>query len=234
MAREKDYLYIDKTQYIEKLENINEKYMIFLRPRRFGKSLFLSTLHYYYDEKSQDEFDAIFGDTYVGKNPTPLKSSYRILFFEFSGINTDGGMDIIYEGFKDNIKSSIYIYFSNYGYDKYIDKLDTIKTPTGLIKYFFNVAKNDQIYLLIDEYDQFANAILAHSMQEFLKIVSKGGFVRSFYEVIKTATLSGVVQKMFITGVTPITLDRLRSGFNIVLNISQRKEFNAMAGFTHQ
>jgi hypothetical protein len=89
MAREKDYLYIDKTQYIEKLENINEKYLIFLRPRRFGKSLFLSTLHYYYDEKSQDEFDAIFSDTYIGKNPTPLKSSYKILFLEFSAINTD-------------------------------------------------------------------------------------------------------------------------------------------------
>ena len=229
-----DYLYIDKTQYIERLENINENFLIFLRPRRFGKSLFLSTLHYYYDEKSQDEFEAIFGDTYIGKNPTPLKSSYRILFFEFSGINTDGGMDIIYEGFKDNIKSSIYIYFSNYGYDISRESLNSISTPTGLIKYFFDTAKDDQIYILIDEYDQFANAILAHSMQEFLKIVSKGGFVRSFYEVLKGATLSGVVQKMFITGVTPITLDSLSSGFNIVSNISQRKEFNAMAGFTHK
>jgi len=234
MAREKDYLYIDKTQYIERLEKINEKYLIFLRPRRFGKSLFLSTLHYYYNEKTQDEFDAIFSDTYIGKNPTRLKSSYRILFFEFSGINTDGGMDIIYEGFKDNIKSAIYRYFSSYGYGISRESLNSIATPTGLIKYFFDTVEDDQIYILIDEYDQFANAILAHSMQEFLKIVSKGGFVRSFYEVIKGATLSGVVQKMFITGVTPITLDSLSSGFNIVLNISQRKEFNAMAGFTHK
>jgi hypothetical protein len=234
MAREKDYLYIDKTQYIEKLENINEKYIIFLRPRRFGKSLFLSTLHYYYDEKSQDEFEAIFGDTYIGKNPTPLKNSYRILFLEFSGINTDGGMDIIYEGFKDNIKSAIYRYFSNYGYGISRESLNSIATPTGLIKYFFDTVEDDQIYLLIDEYDQFANAILAHSMQEFLKIVSKGGFVRSFYEVIKGATLSGIVQKMFITGVTPITLDSLSSGFNIVSNISMDEDFNAMAGFTQE
>ena len=73
--------------------------MIFLRPRRFGKSLFLSTLQYYYDENSKDEFDTIFHDTYIGKNPTPLKNSYRILFMEFSGINTDGGMEVIYEGF---------------------------------------------------------------------------------------------------------------------------------------
>ncbi len=234
MAREDNYLYIDKTKHIESLENLNEKYLIFLRPRRFGKSLFLSTLQYYYDENSAHEFDTLFHDTYIGKNPTPLKSSYRILFFEFSGINTDSGMEIIYEGFKDSLQLSIRRYFMNYGYEKYIEKIDNIQTPTGLIKYFFGVVENDSIYLLIDEYDQFANAILAHSMEEFLKIVSKGGFVRSFYEVIKGATQTGTVQKMFITGVTPITLDSLSSGFNIVLNISHHKQFNEMAGFTQK
>jgi len=229
-----DYFYIDKTQHIESLENLNESFVIFLRPRRFGKSLFLSTLQYYYDENSKDEFEAIFADTYIGQNPTPLKNSYRILFFEFSGINTDAGMDVIYEGFKDNLKLAIRRYFVRYGYEKYIDKIDDIKTPTGLIKYFFGVVQDDKIYLLIDEYDQFANAILAHSMQDFLKMVSKGGFVRSFYEVLKGATQTGTVQKMFITGVTPITLDSLSSGFNIVKHITYRKEFNDLAGFTQQ
>jgi len=229
-----DYLYIDKTKHIESLENLNESFVIFLRPRRFGKSLFLSTLQYYYDENSKDEFEAIFADTYIGKNPTPLKNSYRILFFEFSGINTDSGMETIYEGFKDNLKLSIRRYFVRYGYEIYIDKIDDIKTPTGLIKYFFGVVQDDKIYLLIDEYDQFANAILAHSMQDFLKMVSKGGFVRSFYEVLKGATQTGTVQKMFITGVTPITLDSLSSGFNIVKHITYRKEFNDLAGFTQQ
>jgi hypothetical protein len=229
-----DYFYIDKTQHIESLENLNESFVIFLRPRRFGKSLFLSTLQYYYDENSKDEFEAIFADTYIGQNPTPLKNSYRILFFEFSGINTDAGMDVIYEGFKDNLKLAIRRYFVRYGYEKYIDKIDDIKTPTGLIKYFFGVVQDDKIYLLIDEYDQFANAILAHSMKDFLKMVSKGGFVRSFYEVLKGATQTGTVQKMFITGVTPITLDSLSSGFNIVKHITYRKEFNDLAGFTQQ
>jgi len=227
-----DYLYIDKTKYIKRLENLNEDFVIFLRPRRFGKSLFLSTLQYYYDENSADEFEQIFQNTYIGADPTPLKSSYRILFFEFSGINTDGGVEVIYEGFRDNIRSAIHRYFKNYDYDKKIDKLYEINTPLGLIKYFFNIVENDKIYLLIDEYDQFANAILAYSMQDFLKIIGKGGFVRSFYEILKTATLSGTVKKMFITGVTPITLDSLSSGFNIVSNISQHRDFNAMAGFT--
>ena len=226
------YLYVDKTKYIETLENLNESFVIFLRPRRFGKSLFLSSLQYYYDENSQDEFGAIFSDTYIGKNPTLLKNSYRILFFEFSGINTDAGMDVIYEGFRDNINSATHRYFTSYGYNEYTDNLRKIKSPSGLIKYFFDIVKDDKVYLLIDEYDQFANAILAHSMQEFLKIVGKGGFVRSFYEVLKGATQTGTVQKMFITGVTPITLDSLSSGFNIVSNISNHKNFNAMAGFT--
>jgi len=227
-----DYLYIDKTAFIERLEKLNEDFVIFLRPRRFGKSLFLSTLQYYYDENSAHEFDAMFADTYIGKYPTPLKNGFRILFFEFSGINIDGGVDVIYEGFRDNIKLAINRYFTQYGYKKYIDKLDNIKSPMGLIKYFVEVAQNDKIYLLIDEYDQFANAILAHSMKDFLAIVGKGGFVRSFYEVLKTATYSGIVQKMFITGVTPITLDSLSSGFNIVKHITYHEEFNALAGFT--
>ncbi|HHB94923.1 MAG TPA: AAA family ATPase [Campylobacterales bacterium] len=229
-----NYLYIDKTKYIETLEESNEDFFIFLRPRRFGKSLFLSTLQYYYDENSKDEFEAIFQDTYIKDNPTPLKNSYRILFFEFSGINTDSGIDIIYSGFRDNIKMSIDRYFSAYGYKDYIKELKNIKSPLGLIKYFFEVAKNDSIYLLIDEYDQFANSILAYSMKDFLDIVGKGGFVRSFYEILKGATGTGIVQKMFITGVTPITLDSLSSGFNIVSNISNDEAFNTMAGFTQQ
>ena len=229
-----DYLYIDKTKHIEKLENINESFLIFLRPRRFGKSLFLSTLQYYYDENSANEFDAIFHDTYIGKNPTPLKSSYRILFFEFSGINIDSGMEIIYNGFRANIQSAINRYFKSYGYKKYIKELKEIKSPSDLIKYFFDTIEDKNIYILIDEYDHFANAILAYNMQDFLQIVGKGGFVRSFYEVIKGATQTGTVQKMFITGVTPITLDSLSSGFNIVLNISHHKQFNDMAGFTQK
>ena len=227
-----DYFYIDKTKFIETLENTNESFLIFLRPRRFGKSLFLSSLQYYYDENSNDEFDAIFHDTYIGKNPTPLKNSYKILFMEFSGINTDGGMEVIYEGFRDNIKMAVHRYFVSYGYEEYINELKEIKSPSGMIKYFFEIVQDDKIYLLIDEYDQFANAILAHSMEEFLQIVSKGGFVRSFYEVLKGATQTGTVQKMFITGVTPITLDSLSSGFNIVSNISNNEYFNEMAGFT--
>jgi len=230
-----NYLYIDKTPHIETLEKLNEDFVIFLRPRRFGKSLFLSTLQYYYDENSKDEFEAIFHDTYIGKNPTALKSSYRILFFEFSGISIDDGAEKLHTSFSFKIKMAIRKYLDRYGYSQIeIDRLDSISNPSSLLEYLFEVAKDDQIYLLIDEYDQFANAILAYSMEDFLDIVSKGGFVRSFYEVLKTATGQGIVQKMFITGVTPITLDSLSSGFNIVKHITYNEDFNAMAGFTQK
>jgi hypothetical protein len=230
-----DYFYIDKTQYIEALENLNESFVIFLRPRRFGKSLFISTLQYYYDQNSAHEFDAIFSDTYIAQNPTPLKSAFKIMFFEFSGINIDAGMQQIYERFTFKTRISIKSYFNRYGYaQEVIKELEHIHSPSSLVEYFFEIVKGDKIYLLIDEYDHLANAILAHSMEEFLEIVGKGGFVRSFYEVLKSATQSGIVQKMFITGVTPITLDSLSSGFNIVSNISHHEAFNAMAGFTQE
>ncbi len=126
-------------------------------------------------------------------------------------------------------------YLEKYGYSKdRVAELENISIPSSIVDRFFSIVKEDSIYILIDEYDQFANAILAYSMEDFLTIVGKGGFVRSFYEVLKTATLSGVVQKMFITGVTPITLDSLSSGFNIVSNISSEEAFNGMAGFNHK
>ena len=230
-----NYLYIDKTQYVETLEKLNESFVIFLRPRRFGKSLFLSTLQYYYDEKSAHEFDDIFQDTYIKTNPTPLKNAYKILFFEFSGINIDAGAELIYKSFANKIKNSCIVYLEKYGYpQEKIDELEQFSIPSSIIDRFFKIVKDDQIYLLVDEYDQFANAILAYNMNDFLEIVGKGGFVRSFYEVLKTATGQGIVQKMFITGVTPITLDSLSSGFNIVSNISNDESFNAMAGFTEK
>jgi len=229
-----DYFYIDKTDYIEKLENISESFLIFLRPRRFGKSLFISTLQYYYDENAKDEFEALFHDTYMGQHPTPLKNSFRILFFEFSGIEVENRtIEQIKSSFSVNIQVSLARYLTEYGYaEEIIEKIIEFKEPADMVKKFFETVEDDSIYLLIDEYDHFANAILAYSMDDFLTIVGKGGFVRSFYEVLKSATQTGTLQKMFITGVTPITLDSLSSGFNIALNISNKEAFNLMAGFS--
>jgi len=226
-----DKLYIDKTRFIELIER-KSKFLSFLRPRRFGKSLFISTLWYYYDEYYSDIRENLFKETYIGKNPTELKSSYRILFLEFSGISTDN-IQLLYKSFVDSVKSKLRGYLSKYNYsDKYINYITSLKTPEGLLKEFFEIVKNDKIYLLIDEYDNFANALLGESLESFQKILQKGGFLRSFYEVIKSATQTGIIDRLFLTGVTPITLDSMTSGFNIIKDITIDKEFNELAGFT--
>ena len=231
VREDKELLYIDKTKYIEVLEEYKRSNLMFLRPRRFGKSLFISTLWYYYDERFKDEFETLFDDTYIGKNPTKLKNSYRVLFFEFSGIDINN-IDNTFRDFVSKIKTSLQIYLENYSYtQKEVDSLEKLSSPEELMNKFFQIIKDDKIYLLIDEYDHFANGLLAHSINNFAKVLSRGGFVRTFYETIKTATMTGVVQRVFITGVTPITLDSLSSGFNIIDNISTKYKFNEMVGF---
>lgn len=222
-----DALYIDKTKYIELLEESYTHYPIFLRPRRFGKSLFLSTLSYYYDEKYKDESEEMFGNLYIGKNPTANKSSYRILHFDFSGITTKS-YESVYSDFTINVKVALEKYLLKYGYDERLD----MDSPANLMKKFFLITREDKIYLLVDEYDHFANGILANSLDKFMDIIGKGGFVRSFYETIKTATGSGIVERLFITGITSITLDSMMSGFNITDNISIDEKFNSLIGFT--
>ena len=232
---QKNYLYIDKTRFIEVLENRSEDFFIFLRPRRFGKSLFLSTLWHYYDERFSNEFESIFKGTYIYDNKTPLQGKFKVLFLSFAGIEVERGLEVTLRGFNNSVKFNLFSYLNHYGYDeKYKKELDKYDEPDALLKKFFEIVENDNIYLLIDEYDHFANALLAYDISDFLRVVGKGGFVRSFYEVLKDKTLSGTIQKMFITGVTPITLDSLSSGFNIVDNISYEKEFNEMAGFTEE
>jgi len=224
-------LYIDKTRFIETLEN-QVDYAIFLRPRRFGKSLFVSTLWYYYDENYQDIWRDLFADLYIGQHPTALKSAYKILFLEFSGIVTESH-DSTYQGFSNKIEDALRGFLERYHYSKGdIQRLSERDTPETQMNTFFEITKEDKIYLLIDEYDHFANSILGSDFNLFKDIVGKGGFVRSFYETIKTATQKGIVERLFITGVTPITLDSLTSGFNIGDNISNDNAFNEMAGFT--
>jgi len=225
-----DSLYIDKTHFIKLLEN-KYNFLSFLRPRRFGKSLFISTLQYYYDEYYADIWENLFKDTYIGKNPTKLKSSYRILFMEFAGISTQN-MDSIYKGFTFSVKTNLKSYLRKYKYnEQVIETLNNIDDPENLIKEFFEITKNDKIYILIDEYDNFANSLLGESIDNFKKILGKGGFVRSFYEVIKAATQTGVVDRMFVTGVTQITMDSMTSGFNIIRDITKDEDFNELVGF---
>ena len=228
---ENDYYYVDKTRYIEKLENLPETYIMFLRPRKFGKTLFTSTLENYYDIKRTDEFEKLFGDTYIGKHSTSLKNSYHILKFNFSGIDTSSEEATI-KAFKREVASSIGVFVDRYELDFYINEDDEAEgILDNLIKAFGLQRPEEKIYVIIDEYDHFANELLSFNTGKFKELVSKNGKVRKWYEILKKGTES-VVDRIFITGVAPITLDSLTSGFNIISDITQDRDFNEMMGFT--
>ena len=231
--QENDYYYVDKTKYIEKLENLAEPYIIFLRPRKFGKTLFTSTLENYYDIKKVDKFDKLYKETYIGKNPTKLKNSYHILRFNFSGIDTTNQETTI-KGFKNEVSSSIKVFVEKYGLDFYINYEDEAESILdNLIKAFSTQRAEEKIYVIIDEYNHFANELLGFNTSQFKSLVSKNGKVRKWYEILKKGTES-VVDRIFITGVAPITLDSLTSGFNICSDKTRDRNLNEMLGFTEE
>ena len=230
---DKDYYYVDKTEYIEKLEELPEKRIMFLRPRKFGKTLFTSVLENYYDKNKKDSFEKLYGNTYIGKNTTKLKNSYCILRFNFSGIDTSTEEATI-RGFKKEVASSIEVFINRYNLEFHVNKEDEAENILdNLFKSFYIQKPQDKIYVIIDEYDHFANELLGFNPEQFRGLVSKNGKVRKWYEILKEGTET-VVDRIFITGVAPITLDSLTSGFNIGTDITQDEEFNEMIGFTEE
>ena len=228
-----NYYYVDKTKYIEILENLPQPYIMFLRPRKFGKTLFTSTIENYYDIKKKDKFEELYKDTYIGKHPTELKNSYHILRFNFSGIDTSDE-ETTMRGFKSKTISSIRYFIQKYNLDFYINENeDAENILDNLIKAFSIQKSNEKIYAIIDEYDHFANELLGFNTDKFKSLVSKNGKVRKWYEVLKEGTET-VIDRIFITGVAPITLDSLTSGFNIGTDKTQDAKLNEMLGFTEE
>jgi Predicted AAA-ATPase len=234
-----DYFYQDRTQFIEKLENWKSNYPVFLRPRRFGKSLFMSVLHHYYGIEHKEAFDILFGKWYIGQNPTKRANSYLVLRFDFSGINTKTN-ESTYKGFLKNVLYGARLFLSNYNTlfndaDKQL--VLSQESPEAVLQTIFGLKQQNKIkhkiYVMIDEYDHFANELLSFDLKRFLSDVTGDGFVRKFYECLKESTGQGITDKIFITGVSPITMDSLTSGFNIGDNITLNPIFHDMMGFTH-
>lgn len=222
-----NYYYVDKTMYIKQLEELSEKRIMFLRPRKFGKTLFTSTLSYYYDINSKDKFEKLFGNTYIGKHPTNLKNSYHILHFNFSGIDTSSEESTI-NGFKHKVMIGIARFVSSYNLDFYINESQPAENILyDLLNSFYIQKGNEKIYVIIDEYDHFANELLGFKTENFKKLISENGKVRKWYEALKEGTES-VIDKIFMTGVAPITLDSLTSGFNIGADETRDRTFNSM------
>ncbi len=232
------YYYVDKTDYIEKLEALPDKIFFFLRPRRFGKSLFISMLHHYYGLEHKDKFQDFFGTYYIGQNPTPLANEYLVVRFEFTQINTDS-KETTLEGFLETIRNGIREFglaYPQFFTPKEIERINKKTYPaflmSSLILLIKEKAPQHKLYILVDEYDHFANQLIAFHLENFKDIVSRAGFMRKFYEAIKEGTALGVVDRFFSTGVTPITLDSMTSGFNIATPLTRDFFFAEMMGFT--
>ena len=225
--KENDFYFIDKTKFIEKLENLNERYLIFLRPRRFGKSLFISMLHYYYDTNYKNNFETLYGDTYIGKNPTKEVNKYLIMRFNFSAIDVND----VEESLRKYILMELKGFILKYNLSVVVDK-----NPITLFNEVFKTLQEQKLELmiLIDEYDNFANKLLLREKTEYLGLVSeKSASFKQFFTILKTATdmENSPLKRIFITGVTPMTMFDVTSGFNIGSNISMRPDLNDMVGF---
>ena len=230
---EENRIYVDKTIYIEKMEDLADSTIMFLRPRKFGKTLFTSTLECYYDKNRVDKFEKLFGKTYIGKNPTPNKNRYCILRFNFSGISTNTVEETM-KGFREKVDLGINRFVADYEIEFYNNPEQSTEGILGSIFEAFRTQRRDEkIYVIIDEYDHFANELLGFRTDEFKELVAKNGKIRKWYEILKEGTES-VVDRIFITGVAPITLDSTTSGFNIANDITKDIEFNDMLGFNKE
>jgi hypothetical protein len=238
--RTENFFYVDKTMYIEKLERLNSKYLFFIRPRRFGKSLFLSILEHYYDLNKKDDFNSLFGDLYIGKHPTERRNQYFILYLDFSGLNTSGRVELertFLEAFKKAAIRFLNMYSMHFRDSSVLrDEVKQSQDLRSVWDILFEAVEPSEykIYLIIDEYDDFTNDIIGTGDGLFYReIIRTSGFVRSFYKTVKIGT-KRVIDRIFITGVSPIMLDDLTSGFNISKNLTMHPMFGEMLGFTEE
>ena len=235
-----NYAYVDKTKFIELLENESNKSQFFIRPRKFGKSLFFSMLSCYYDMLRAEQFQELFGGLYIGKNFTPRKNSYAVMEFDFSGLDTRSP-EIFIKSFSENVQEVVLQFLE--GYASVFKKTDTLigdikKNQSGIraleVAYGAARAAKVKIFVIIDEYDHFANDLIAMGVEDvYKKMVQANGIVRDFYETLKKGAKT-VVDRIFITGISPVMLDDLTSGFNTAQNLTLNKRYNNMLGFTKQ
>ena len=231
-----NYFFVDRTDKIRLLENISKK-ALFLRPRRFGKSLWLSILENYYDLRKADEFERLFGHLAIGQNPTPLHNQYFILKWNFSTIATVGTEADMRQAIHDDLNSRMEGFMLRYKallpYPIKINPHNALVSFTSLLDVVS--ATPYKVYLLIDEYDNFANEVLMggdpQGEQRYEKLVKGEGMLKTIFKVIKDSLEGRGLDRLFITGVSPLVLSDITSGFNVAKNISLWPQFNDLCGF---
>ncbi|WP_455635836.1 AAA family ATPase [Parabacteroides sp.] len=237
LIRREDYYYVDKTHFIPLIEQA-DRFFFLIRPRRFGKSLTLNLLQHYYDVRTKDRFDALFGDLYIGKHPTPSRNSYLVLYLNFSGIT--GELNNYRKGLDEHCQICFDFFcevYAEYLPEGIKERLDEKDGAVNQFDFLFHECERagQKMYLFIDEYDHFTNAILSdsESLRRYTDETHGEGYLRAFFNKVKAGTYSSI-ERCFITGVSPVTMDDLTSGFNIGTNYSLSPLFNEMIGFTEE
>ena len=235
LFRQKNKAFVDKSLMIKYLDDDSMSlYPVLLRPRRFGKSTFVQMLKCYYDISYQDRYEELFSGTRIYDLNLPTHNSYHVINFDFSSVST-GDKDVLLTSFFVAVTDGIKDFKRRYK-DFVFDYSSVNKTDAATLFTEFAIAYKDysdsqNLYVMIDEYDKFANEILSQNFDLFLDITGKNGFLKTFYSAIKNHA-KNTIAKTFITGVSSVSLDSLTSGFNIALNVTSLDCFNEYAGFT--
>lgn len=230
IVRRDNMYYVDKTMYLPQLES-QARYLFFIRPRRFGKSVFISMLHAYYDISRADKFQDMFGDLWIGQHPTPLQGKFLVLYLDFSQVG--GTIAQLEENFNRYCKVRLDTFvdtYRQYYSEDFVKKVLSANDATYKLLLINNESKKQGLstYLIIDEYDNFTNTVLNEQGESvYWAITHAEGFYRDIFKKFK-----GTFERIFITGVSPVTLDDVTSGFNIGWHITTKAEFNQMLGFS--
>jgi len=231
-----NYFYVDRTNHIRLIEDAGDQ-ILFLRPRRFGKSLLLSMLENYYDVAKADEFDKLFGNLAIGKNPTPLHNQYLVMKWDFSNINPKGEAQ--------QIEMRLYHYI-NRSLQDFVDKYQTLLPiniqidPEDAIYSFLSILNAVRqtpysLYLFIDEYDNFANEVMMGkgeiNPERYKALTSADSSLKAIFKTVKSASGGLGLERVFITGASPILMSDMTTAYNVAENIYFKKKFNDLCGF---
>ncbi len=230
------YFYVDRTDRIPLLENAG-KQLLFLRPRRFGKSLWLSTLENYYDLARADDFERLFGGLKIGQNPTPLHNHYFILNLNFSVVDPQGDSDAVRASLFHHLNIQIKAMMVRYG--DWLEGRVDIEPDDGIASFQSLTSVISQtpykLYLLVDEYDNFANEVMIspwRGTDRYQRLVENEGTIKTFFKAVKAGAEGRGVDRVFLTGISPVVLSDVTSGYNVAEDLSQRPRFHDLCGFT--
>ncbi|NJL29803.1 MAG: AAA family ATPase, partial [Thermoanaerobaculia bacterium] len=231
--RTQGYLYLDRTAHLHDLERLGNV-LVFLRPRRFGKSLWLDTLRCYYDLRFASEFESLFGDLAIGREPTPLHNRYFVLVWDFSRVDPHGSIDAIQRRLNEYLDNELDLFLKGYGEHLPTANVSLREDAGDSLSQVLAAVRTTpyKLYLLIDEYDNFINEVMVRDPETYRALVRADGPVKSLFKSLKASMRGEGLERVFMTGITPVALNDLSSGFNIARDVSRHPSLATLCGFT--